>query len=339
MIKIYIGELLPNTPHTEILYPNLGNTERETPFGEKIFEGFTEKIVEIVATPEEAEYLCIPHNYNYVKNNLAYLAGFAELSEKLSKKVIVFLPGDSDEEVPFAYAVVFRNSQYKSKVRDNEIIMPGFAADLGKKYGLLERPKGSKPTVGFCGWANYRTIKEWMSYGIYNLMESLVGRPVHKKGLYFRRAALRLLAKSPKIVTNFIIRSSYSGNSKTLSVDPIIARKEYVDSIKNSDFTLSPKGDGNFSVRFFESLSLGRIPLLIDTDCPLPLEDEIDYSEFILRINYRNLPLLPDIVAEYWNALTPEEHVKKQKRCREVYEKYLKIDVFFKQTLTPEFLL
>ncbi len=326
-------------PHTEILYPNLGNTERETPFGEKVFEGFAEKIVEITKIPEEADYLCIPHNFNYVKEKETYLASFLELSEKVSKKILVFLPGDSSDEVPLPNAIVFRNSQYKSKLRGNEVIMPGFAVDLGRKYGLLERVKGEKPTVSFCGWAQYRTFREWLTSAIHNILESLVGSPVHKKGLYFRRMAMSLLKKSPKVLTNFIIRSSYSGNAKTLSVDPALARKEYVDSIKNSDFTLAPKGDGNFSVRFFESLSLGRIPLLIDTDCPLPLEDEINYNEFIIRVNHRNLLLTPDIVVEYWNALTPEEYLKKQKRCREVYEKYLKIDVFFKQTLTKEFLL
>ena len=117
-----------------------------------------------------------------------------------------------------------------------------------------------------------------------------------------------------------------------------MARTEYVDNIKNSDFTLSPKGDGNFSVRFFESLSLGRIPLLIDTDCALPLEDEVDYDEFILRVSYKDLPKLAQIVANYYSTLTPEAFLSEQKRCREVFEKYLKIDVFFKKVLTQEFL-
>ncbi len=339
MIKIYIGTIIPELPYTEILYPNLGNKERETPFGEKIFDDFIEPIVEIVDTAEAADYLCIPHNYNYIKTKVEYLSGFMELSETHSKKILIFFPGDSDEEVLIPNSIIFRNSQYKHEMKDNEIIMPGFAVDLGKKYSLLSRTKGELPTVGFCGWASYRRIKEWVSYGIYNLMESLVGHPARKKGLYFRRHALKFLKKSPKIISNFIIRSSYSLNSKTLTVDPAVARKEYVDNIKNSDFTLAPKGDGNFSVRFFESLSLGRIPLLIDTDCPLPHEDEIDYDTFILRVDQSKINELPQIVSDYYSSLTPESYLEKQKMCREVFEKYLKIDIFFKQTLTKEFLL
>ena len=172
-----------------------------------------------------------------------------------------------------------------------------------------------------------------------NLVESLVGERARKKGLYFRRQALAILKKSDKVATNFVIRTSYSGNAKTLTVDAKQARKDYVDNIKNLDFTLAPKGDGNFSVRFFESLSLGRIPLLIDTDCPLPLEEEIGYDDFILRVSHKDLPHIADRVAAYYSSLTPEDFIEKQKKCREVFEKYLKIDVFFRQVLTQEYLL
>jgi hypothetical protein len=341
MIKVYTGELLSDVPRTEILYPNLGNDERETPFGEKIFENWKEggeKIVEIVDAPEKADYLCIPHNYNYIKNRGQYVWNFVQISEKFSKKIIVFLPGDSDDNIDIPSSIIFRNSQYKHKLKDNEIIMPAYAVDLGKKYGLIERIKGTRPIVSFCGWASYKTVREWLSYGIFNLMESLVGKPVRKKGLYFRRIALAILENSPLIEANFIIRNSYSGHPKTISIDPTAARKEYVENIQKADFTLAPKGDGNFSVRFFESLSLGRVPLLIDTDCPLPLEDEINYDEFILRVNHSKMHELPQIVKKYYDELGAESYLLKQKRCREVFEKYLRIEVFLKHTFTKEFL-
>jgi hypothetical protein len=92
-------------------------------------------------------------------------------------------------------------------------------------------------------------------------------------------------------------------------------------------------------MRFYEALSLGRIPLFIDTESPLPLEDEINYDEFILRIDHRDIHNIADRVADYYAALTPEEYKKKQGRCREVFEKYLRLDVFYRQTLSKEFLL
>lgn len=319
MIKVYIGTLT-NQPPLEILFPNLGGTERETPFGEKVFGESKERFVDVVKEPAMADYFLLPHNYNYVKNNTDYILSFVELSLKYSKKIIVIFPGDSDETVPIPNAIVFRNSQYRYKKQDNEIMMPAYAVDLGKKYGLLERSKVEKPVVGFCGWATFKNPKGWLSYTLFNLTESLVGKRSRKRGLYYRRRAIDILKKSQKVATNFIIRSSYSGNTKTLTIDPHQARKEYIDTIKNSDFTLAPKGDGNFSVRFYEALSLGRIPLLIDTECILPLEDEIKYDDFILRITERDLPHIADKLADYYANLSPEAYIQKQKRCREVFE-------------------
>jgi hypothetical protein len=330
MIKIYIGEVLPDVPYTEILYPNLGDAERENPFGEKVFEYFKEPVVEIVKDAQSADYLCLPHNFNYIKSNIEYLHSFVELAEKYSKKILIFFPGDSDEEVHVPNAIIFRNSEYGYKKKDNEIIMPAYAVDLGRKYRLLERKKEGILVVGFCGWATYASFREWTSYIFFNLIQSLIGESAKKKGLYFRRAAISVLKKSADIKTNFIIRSSYSGNAKTLAADPTVARAEYVDTIKNSDFTLAPKGDGNFSVRFYEALSLGRIPLMIDTDCVLPLDLDIDYKEYLPSVPHREIGKLPAVVKDFYEKIPAEEYLARQKELRRLFDEYLRIDSFFK---------
>jgi hypothetical protein len=337
MIKLYIGQLEPNIPCTEILFPNLGNQERENPFGEKIFESFTKPIVEIVTEPALADYLCIPHNFNYVKNNQELISSFEKLAKLHNKKILIFYPGDSDLEVPVSRPIVFRNSQYGYKKKINEVIMPGFAADLGARYGMESRSKGEKAVIGFCGWASYGTLREWLSYFASNA-RAMFGNQVHKKGLYFRRKTLKVLEKSNEVACEFIIRSSYSGSGKTIAMDAQTSRREYVENMKKSDFVLAPKGDGNFSVRFFESLSLGRIPLLIDTNCVLPFEEEIKYDDFILRVDHTRLSELPTIVKDFYENLSPEELLEKQKLCRNTFENYLKIDVFFAHVMTEAFL-
>jgi hypothetical protein len=140
------------------------------------------------------------------------------------------------------------------------------------------------------------------------------------------------------ITTNFIIRRSYSGTAKTAELDLAQARSEYIENILGSDLVLCAKGDGNFSVRFFEALSLGRVPLLIDTDCPLPLSGLINYDEFIVRVDYRELAKLPTIVAEVYKNWSAEDYEIKQRRAREVFEQYLQIDKFFSLVLTKGYL-
>ena len=74
----------------------------------------------------------------------------------------------------------------------------------------------------------------------------------------------------PALTTNYILRSKYrAGVSR--EKDPFHpSRLEFVNNILGSDYTVCMRGGGNFSVRFYETLSLGRIPVFIDTDCLLP---------------------------------------------------------------------
>ena len=101
----------------------------------------------------------------------------------------------------------------------------------------------------------------------------------------------------------------------------------------NSDFVLCPKGDGNYSVRFYEALSLGRIPILIDTDMVLPLEETLDYSKFILRVDHADMHRLEDIVADFYEALSNEEFQAMQMEAREAFATHLRYDSFFNTAL------
>ncbi len=331
MIHVYIGTPLGNTRLVEILYPNLGSTERPNVFGETLFNTFTRPLVDIVNDVSLADCILLPHNYNVIKNNHEYIARYEELSKKFDKKVIVFFPGDSDEKVVFSNAIVFRNSQYRAVKAHNEIIMPAFAVDLANGEPIY-RDKGVEPVIGFCGWAGLGTPLDWLRYG----MEYIRTQGVYKKGLYFRRKTIKILEKEKRIKTNFIIRSSYTGNMKTIGLSPEVARREYIENMKNSDFILAPKGDGNFSVRFYEALSLGRIPLLIDTDCSLPLEDIIDYSTFIVKVDYRNIDNTGKIVKEFYKTLSKEDYVEMQKSARKAFDSYLRIDAFFTYMFTGD---
>jgi hypothetical protein len=61
-------------------------------------------------------------------------------------------------------------------------------------------------------------------------------------------------------------------------------RAEYLDLIARSRFVFCPRGDGLNSLRFFETLAWGRLPLLVGDNAALPLESEISYDDFVIRI-------------------------------------------------------
>ncbi len=107
-------------------------------------------------------------------------------------------------------------------------------------------------------------------------------------------------------------------------------RREFIDNMANSDYILCTKGDGNFSIRFYDALSLGRIPLFIDTETVLPLENVINYKDFCVFVDYRDLAHVDKILAEFHKSISDEQFALMQKKARDAFENYLRIDKFTK---------
>lgn len=333
MKTIYFN-VLPDVPYIPLLYPNLGAQEKESIlFLNEAFAQLTEPIVKRVDHPEDADYILLPHNYPALKHHQQYIAEQVALAAKHQKKIIIFWHGDSDAAVPYDNAIVFRTSQYRGNMKENEVMMPAYAQDLLEGSLSLRKKHSGKPTIGFCGWADYKNIKNRIGTVLKNSLieaSSIVGirRDAYIKGITYRMKAIKHLEKSKYIEPNVIIRSSYSGNASTIKTDPEQTRREYIDNLLGSDYALVIKGDGNYSYRFYEALSLGRIPVLLDTDCLLPLADRIAYDQFVLTVPYWDLYHLDRIVADHYAHITDAEFTDMQKKAREAFETYLRVDRF-----------
>ncbi len=333
MLKVYAGTPIANLPYLELLWPNWGARPTGR-WSDQAFKYLTNPVVEVVTDPLMADYLLLPHNWNLVKNNKQYLVQWQELINKYKKTLIIFNPGDNNESIGLSSTIVFRHSQYRSRLLPNEIIMPGYVEDLGVS-GIIAKPKKLKPVIGFCGWAkpaSWRaglkmTIKTWLTYPVYR-----------RQGLWWRGRIIPKLKQSNLVDVNFIIRRSYSGNEKTIELNPIKARAEYLNNIINSDFTLCVRGDGNFSTRFYEVLSLGRLPLFIDTDCALPLEGKIDYSEIMVKVDYCDFNRVDQIASAAYQNWDEAEFESRQKKAREVFERHLRMDRFLAAVLSDRYL-
>ena len=324
-MKLYIGTLQPDRSYLPILYPHLGKIDKpQRPFF-NFADSFQEKLFELTDDPSEADYLFIPHDFFAVSSRTEYIKHFTDLAERTGKQILIIDQSDFDSDIHIPHSIIFRASRYKDQLKPNEIMMPPIIEDLGKN-GITTRAKGNMPIVGFCGWAGFKTLKEKVKYAF----KILSNMSVHKPGIYFRRSALRAASASSRIKTNFIVRYAYSGHNETIELSPEEARTQYIENIVHTDFTLAPKGDGNYSTRFFEVLSLGRIPVLIDTDCILPLEDEIDYNDFIVRISYKDMARLGDIISERFNGYTDESYKDAQLKARNIFETKLNAPAFFK---------
>jgi hypothetical protein len=173
---------------------------------------------------------------------------------------------------------VYRTSLLKSLKNENEFILP-YIWEGFDKFEPLETTE--KPIVGFCGCSGP-----------------------------YRQQTLELFQQDNRIVSNFIIRGSFWGGNPH---NPKII-KDFLDNIQNSHFNICNRGNGNFSMRFYQTLSCGRIPILLNTDTLLPFEDEINWNDIIIFANTE-----AELVE---NTVNCTNVVERQLKCRAVYETY-----------------
>jgi hypothetical protein len=336
MVNVYItNKFVENIRYLPVLFPIFGPLKDEKRlFADLGDRAFKEPVFNLVANIDEADFVLFPHDFYYFmigRIPKEYLDEHVLLSQKHKKKLLIFDLSDlTEREIDVPNSIVFRIAGYGHRQKENEIIMPSFVEDLSEYKKNIWRQKSEKPVVGFCGWGELKNAGQKIKLWLKNF---LISDKAHKRGIYFRMKAIKILERCNNITQNFIIRKSYSSHKLTIELPPEEARRQYIENISGSDFTLCVRGDANTSYRFFETLSLGRIPLVIDTDCVFPLKDMIDYNEFTLIVNYRDIDNICGIVENFYKKISNEEFMQMQKAARTVFEKYLSAKAFLSYIL------
>ena len=202
---------------------------------------------------------------------------FDMLKAKMLKgsKLVCYIAGDLGVTYPKNENIIYiRMGGFKSRENVNTIACPFLLSDyFSKHHGHFEIP--NKPIIGFCGNAN-RNFREivfgFYAYGKANIKRILHGHfdlepffiSAHRRYDLLKKLEA-LSTKSKAFETNFIYRDGYRAKAKT-ERDRKTTTQEYYDNIKQSTHILCIRGTGNFSVRYWETLMMGRIPIVVDTD-------------------------------------------------------------------------
>jgi hypothetical protein len=121
------------------------------------------------------------------------------------------------------------------------------------------------------------------------------------------------------VKTEFLTRVRYHAGNEKDTGDNSPQKLDFVRNVLNTDYTVCMRGGGNFSIRLYETLALGRIPVFIDTDCLLPFADKIPYREIFPWVDVKDLPRAADIVADFHQALSDQDFQDLQKICRHLW--------------------
>ena len=103
------------------------------------------------------------------------------------------------------------------------------------------------------------------------------------------------------------------------------AKITYEKKMHMAKFVLCPKGNCPQSVRFYESLCFGRIPIFISDGARLPMEYKIKYDDFIIRIAESELHLIEQKIDDFNHT---HDLTETSKMCRNVWERYFSEDSF-----------
>ncbi len=226
---------------------------------------------------------------------------------------------------------IIRFSWYRSLQETGVIISPAFLGgdgfDLMAELGIRDwqpREKEPLPSVSFCG-------REGGTLGlrIWKMMPKSLTRQMAAnffcattRGIRMtccyplRVDAMQVLERDSRIKTDFVGRGK-TGMQPGVQGD---RRYQFLDNLQRNAYALCVRGADNYSWRFYEALSLGKIPVLIDTDCMLPLADEIPWDQFIVRVPSTRLQDLPEQLWEWHCRFSSYEFCDLQRQLRLLFE-------------------
>jgi hypothetical protein len=324
----------PSTPHAVILSPFWG-TNPETPPDTGRFDRYTEvggSFLRLSDLPD-CDAAVFPQNWETAGDRAVDLGGsFVARCRDAGKTPVVFHGADATEPLPIE-ATVFRTSLNRSRRGPHEFALPAWSEDFLECYldgELRPRPRSARPVVGFCG----NTMAGLPARTLGGTLRSLLGMaPADAtRGLtgdHPRTRALLAVDADRRLESNFILRGTFWAGAVGDSSSLMGARREYVRNMEESDYVLCVRGIGNFSYRLYETLSMGRIPIFVDTDCVLPLDFEIDWREYCVWVDATEIDRIGDRVIEFQESIGEAEFEERQRACRRLWQTHISPQGFF----------
>ena len=316
-MKFYSGHYSEPAPSLKQLNPLL-RAQLELPADEHRAACLPQRVSSI----EDADLVVTPKVWSAyaVARNLREPLALAEEARRARKPFLIWHTGDLNPIVPSPDWLVLVNAIDRSERRRTWFVAPRLIEDPLRVYGdgaTAPMGKGSAPRVGFCGYAASSSLKL-----AYSVLQNLEFRAMYHAGLrmyepprlipatLLRAKVLRALKQDAGIQTDFIVRTRYKTG----------AAQEFYRNILETGYTVCVRGYGNWSVRLYETLACGRIPVFIDTDCGLPFDDTIDWHHYCVWVPEHDASRVGDYVREFHGTITPADFRARQRECRILWE-------------------
>ena len=303
--KIFLAREIPRIPKIDLL-TNLTS--------HPVIPNFNlNSIINFTKNRKESDYVLVPHNWVHIKKNAKYLSYLTSLSHETP--ILVVNSGDISPKLDLANSLELRTFLHPWENLNRKIIIPNGV----KERNFTERKWKPIPTISFVGYVPKLGFGSLFGKNLYGILDPI------KSSVYLHRklSTSKLQNLESIFKVEIIIRSEFTAYKSNPNLK--LHSGEFQESLNRSDYVLCPRGSGNNSVRFYEVLSSGATPILIDSGSELPVirDDRFWFSNIIklgLFDKWKN-----QILADWLYLEQNDNYVNRQTQNREVFMKELNI--------------
>lgn len=194
--------------------------------------------------------------------------------------------------------------------------------------GALPIISKGRPDVGWVGRVDGVPQMGWryhlgISQGISRIPLSIQGmnlliasHAVHERSYIANYLGYALRAKIARKLGRVLPESSILA----VTVRNQMTRQQYIEHLVSRPYALVVRGYENFAYRMYEAMSLGRIPVVIDTDVVMPLESIVPWDDICVRIPLCELHLTGQLIQRFHDRWSPSEFRDLQYELRRWFE-------------------
>lgn len=277
----------------------------------------------------------------------------SNFAKKYNKKIIVFYESDNEIPVPNLWNLIVFRTSLRNDSPCYEYALPSFCPSVYDEDKFLNDSNLWNIVVWYVWYwwkdtkymdflayiRNFLFVRKFVAFICYHChllvsFSNFFKNPmIVKESLawsllqsytwsYFRQKSINILKKSS-------YKFSFYEKNRIFSPSTVSANKrDYIDILYGSTFTLVVRWYWNYAHRLYETMSAGRIPLFIDTSCRLPFENEINYEDLFLIVPFNNIDNIDVYISLYLKK--HQNDIKNvEMKIRDTYEKWIKMDSFF----------
>ena len=142
-------------------------------------------------------------------------------------------------------------------------------------------------------------------------------------GLVLRHKVLEAVGNSYNVEAQLVTRGRYYEFYDPQQRQKM--RKQYLGTMEWSQYGLCIRGHGNYSIRLFETMASGRIPVVLDSNMTMPADDAIPWNELGLWFSMDELGELAPRIRAFHDQLGPAGVIELSKRVRHFWKEFLSL--------------